>query len=198
MSDVLSMPWKRLVEQVEVAAAGGNDRAASLLRKLLEHEAADGDLEARSCASPAGPTSVRRPSGGLMGDRFPSVGVTPPAPDPSMSCRAFRPRKGTSSGGISGNASQRRIWRSPAPQRPMPDRGPEGLASGGAGRAGLRTAPGCWGRRATSGLHERPVPGYRRDAQPCGFPGGARCKRRRCERSITNHQRRTRNERRDG
>ena len=44
MSEVLSMPWKRLVEQVEVAAAGGNDRAVSLLRKLLEHEAAGGDL----------------------------------------------------------------------------------------------------------------------------------------------------------
>ena len=67
MSEVLSMPWKRLVEQVEVAAAGENDRAASLLRKLLEHEAAGGDLNSAiirvACRPHIGSSTERWPHG---------------------------------------------------------------------------------------------------------------------------------------
>ena len=45
MADVLRMPWDELVAAVEAAAAkrGGVGRAASVLRALLEHEAAGGD-----------------------------------------------------------------------------------------------------------------------------------------------------------
>jgi hypothetical protein len=44
MSVLLEMPAEELLERVEQAAAGGDKRAASLLRTLVEQLEADGEL----------------------------------------------------------------------------------------------------------------------------------------------------------
>jgi hypothetical protein len=77
MSEVLEMPWDELVERVHDDAAGGNERAARVLRLLLEHEAAGGDtncvITRLHCkphigapkgegGSAKGPTSTRHPA----------------------------------------------------------------------------------------------------------------------------------------
>jgi hypothetical protein len=44
VSMLLSMPAEEVLERVEMAAAAGNKRAASLLRTLVERFEADGEL----------------------------------------------------------------------------------------------------------------------------------------------------------
>jgi hypothetical protein len=44
VSALLDMPAEELLERVELAAAAGNERAASLLRTLVEQFEEDGEL----------------------------------------------------------------------------------------------------------------------------------------------------------